>query len=158
MVEVRGIGYMLAAKTVAMIDIERAETVSALWRYAGYGVVDGERERPTKGEKLHYNKRLKTTCYLIAVSMLRSNSPYRKIYDSAREYYAANRDWTKGHCHNASLRKMTKIWLQHLWITWRKLEGMPTNDPYAHEKLAHNSYYTPQEFGWPAVDGAGILK
>ncbi len=39
MVAVKGIGFMLAAKLVAMIDIERCNTVSSLWRFAGFGVV-----------------------------------------------------------------------------------------------------------------------
>ena len=150
MTQVRGVGFLLAAKVVAMIDIERAATVSALWRYCGYAVMDGERERPTKGEKLHYNSRLKTTCYLVGTSFLRSNSPYRKIYDLAREYYAANRpDWTEGHRHNAAMRKMIKVWLAHLWVIWRTLEALPVRVLYVMEKLSHTHYRTPQEFGWP---------
>jgi transposase len=145
----RGIGPMLAAKMIALIDIDRAPTVSSLWRYAGYGVVNGEREKPVKGEKLHYNKRLKTTLYLVATSFLRSNSPYRRIYDSAREYYAANRqDWTKGHQHQAAMRKMTKIFLSHLWQTWRELDGLPVTAPYVHDRLGHDSVFEPVEFGW----------
>ena len=34
MVQVKGVGLILAAQVVAEIDIRRAETVSALWRYA----------------------------------------------------------------------------------------------------------------------------
>lgn len=150
---VKGIGPGLAAKLIAMIDIERPATVSALWRFAGYAVIDGERERLVKGVKAHYNKRLKTTCYLVASSFLKSGSPYRRIYDEAREHYLANRpDWTKGHQHNAAMRKMIKIFLQHLWLVWRELEGLPTSKPYAHGIMGHGSMYTPKEFGWP--DGA----
>jgi len=149
---VRGIGPMYAAKLLAMIDIERAETVSALWRYAGCGVVDGKAERPVKGEPLHFNKRLKVAVYLVAGSFLKCNSPYRAIYDSAREYYAANRlDWTKGHQHYAALRKMAKVFLAHLWERWRMLEGLPTRSLYVHEKLGHNHRYSAEEFGWPQI-------
>jgi len=150
MTKVRGVGKLLAAKVVAMVDIERAGTVSALWRYAGYGVKDGEREKPVKSEKLHYNIRLKTTCYLIGTSFLRSNSPYREVYDSAKEYYQANRaDWTKLHVHNAAMRKMIKCWLAHLWQVWREMEGLETRELYAIDRLGHEHYKTPQEFGWP---------
>lgn len=150
MVEVKGVAETLAAKVISMIDIERADTVSALWRYAGYGVVNGEREKPVKGEKLHYNKRLKTTCYQVGTSFLRSNSPYRQTYDNAREHYEVKRaEWTKGHQHNAAMRKMIKLWLSHLWVRWRELEGLPTNHPYVHEKLGHNHYIKPEDMGWP---------
>jgi hypothetical protein len=149
MIKVKGIGKLLAAKLISMIDIEKADTVSALWRYCGYAVIDGERERPTKGEKLHYNARLKTTCYLVGTSFLRSASPYRSIYEDARVYYDANRpDWTKLHKHNAAMRKMIKVYLSHLWVVWRELEGLPVTALYVEEKLGHTHYRTPGEFGW----------
>jgi len=152
MAAVKGIGPGLAAKLIAMIDIERADTISSLWRFAGYAVINGERERPTKGEKLHYNSRLKTTCYLVATSFLKANSSYRRIYDEAKAYYEANRpDWTKGHWHNAANRKMIKVFLSHLWLRWRQLEGLPVSNPYAHDIMKHGSLYTPEEFGWPIV-------
>lgn len=148
MTSVKGVGKLLAVKAAVMIDIRRADTISALWRYAGYGVKDGQREKPEKGEKLHYNKRLKTTCYLIATSFLRSNSPYRQIYDEARRYYEENRpDWTKAHQHNAAMRKMIKIWLAHLWLVWREMEGLPVREPYIAAEPRHK-IITPEEMGW----------
>lgn len=150
--KVRGIGPTLSAKMVSMIDITKADTVSALWRYAGYAVVNGQRERPVKGEKLHYNSRLKVTCYLVGTSMLRSNSPYRRVYDEARDFYASNRpDWTKAHCHQASIRKMVKVFLCHLWEQWRELEGLPVRELYVMEKMGHTHKITRAEMGWPPV-------
>lgn len=152
MVEIKGVGFMLAAQIVAMIDIHRADTVSALWRYSGYGVVDGQRERHVRGEKSHYNTRLKTILYNLAESFLRSNSPYRKVYDDARAYYDANRpDWTKMHKHIASMRKMIKVFLAHLWERWRIMEGLPIRDLYVIERLGHTHVYTPEQFGWPVL-------
>lgn len=152
LVALKGIGPLLSAKLIAMIDIQRANTVSALWRYAGYAVINGKRERPVKGEKLHYNKRLKTTLYLVASSFLRCNSPYRAIYDDARDYYQANRpDWTKGHQHRAALRKMIKVFLAHLWERWRIVEGLPTRRLYVHEKLGHQHIHQASDFGWPVM-------
>lgn len=148
MCRVKGVGKTLALKTVVMIDIHRADTISALWRYAGYAVINGEREKPVKGEKLHYNIRLKTTCYLIGSSFLRSGSPYRDIYDKAREEYESREDWTKLHKHNAAMRKMIKVWLSHLWLVWRKLEGLPVSDPWIVAENNHHRLYTPEEFGW----------
>lgn len=148
---VKGVGKIFAAKLVAAIDIERADTVSALWRYAGYAVIAGERERLVKGEKAHFNTRLKTACYLISSSFLKSESPYRATYDSAREYYDANRpDWVKGRKHLAAMRKVTKLFLAHLWEVWRTIEGLPTRAAYVHEKLGHTHVQKPEDFGWPS--------
>jgi hypothetical protein len=152
MYQVRGIGLTLAAKVVAMVDIEKADTVSALWRYAGYAVIDGQREYPKKGEKLAYNKRLKCTLYLVGTSFLRSGSPYRKIYDKAKERYSQTKiDWTPMHKHRAAQRIMIKVFLSHLWERWRKLEGLPTRELYVQEKLGHEHYYKAEEFGWPVL-------
>lgn len=151
---VKGIGPMLAAKLIAMIDITRGQHVSSLWKYAGLAVVDGKSERPVKGQKLGYNKRVRTTCFLIGSSFLKSGSPYRAEYDKARTYYAANRpDWTDLRQHRAAMRKMVKLFLQHFWLTWRQLEGLPISKPYVHAKLGHEHYYGPEEYGWPSVNG-----
>lgn len=152
MSQLRGIGPLLAAKVIAMVDIERAQTVSALWRYAGYGVKDGERERPVKGETLHYNIRLKTALYLVATSFLRCGSPYRVVYDNAKRRYEETRqDWTKAHIHQAAMRKMIKLFLSHLWQRWRSLSNLPTREPYVVEYLDHTTVYAPEEFGWGKV-------
>ncbi len=151
--QLKGIGNLLAAKLVSLIDINRADTVSALWRYCGYACIDGQRERPTKGEKLHYNTRAKTTCYLIATSFMRCGSPYREIYDKAKEFYESNRlDWTKSHIHQASMRKMIKIFLAHLWEHWRLLEGLSAESPYILLKPEHTHAYKRLDFGWPPLD------
>lgn len=149
MIAVKGVGELLAVKVAAMIDIHRADTVSALWKYAGYGVTNGERDRLQKGEKAPYNKRLKTTCYLVGTSFMRANSPYRQIYDDARDHYERERpEWTKGHKDNAAKRKMIKMWLSHLWTVWREMEGLPVTEPYIMGTNGHHHMRTPEEFGW----------
>lgn len=192
MVALRGIGLLLAAKVVALCDIEQSPTISSFWRYAGYGQfrywmsgnevvapergwqwkvdkLTGEKEKilvvpepqegwelvtrrdsPVSGWMLPYNKRLKTTLHVVAESFIRSGSPYRTIYDETKEYYLVNThtEWTKGHAHNAATRKMIKMFLSHLWLRWRTLEGLPVRQPYVHEKMGHTTIRTPEEFGW----------
>lgn len=155
--QVAGVGPVLAAKMLAMIDIRRCQTVSALWRFAGYGVVVGtdgvgKRERPVKGEKLHYCIRLKTTLYLVGGSFLKlgDRSPYRKVYDESRAFYTVHRlDWTEGHRHAASMRRMIKRFLSHLWITWRTAEDLPIRAPYVAEQLGHTTISDPWDYVRP---------
>lgn len=150
---VKGIGKILAARLVSMIDISRSPHVSSLWRYAGFGVdEEGRADRPRKGQKRKDNKRLKVACHVVAMSFLKLNSPYRKIYDDARVYYEANRaDWTKMHQHRAAIRKMMKVFLQHLWLRWRQLEGLPISEPYVAERLGHSHILKAEDFGWPEL-------
>lgn len=148
--QIKGVGPTLAAQLVAMIDITRADSPSALWRYAGYGVIDGKAEKPKKGEKIHFNKHLKTACYNLGESFLRAGSPYRRVYDDARAYYDEKYPQkTKNHRHLMAFRKMVKIFLVHLWQEWRKAEGLPIRPAYVFEKLSgHTHEYKAAEFGW----------
>lgn len=182
MVAVKGVGFMLAAKLVAMVDIERCNTVSALWRFAGFGVVPfcpkceeyldiqldkcpeckgdviRKAERLRKGEKAHYNTRLKTYCWQVGTSFLKSSSPYRDVYDKAREHYDKREDWTDLRRHRAAMRKMVKIFLQHFWLRWREMENLPTSEPFIIGKNGHSTYISGAKFGWPKIKKARKAK
>lgn len=184
MEKVKGVGFMLAAKVVSMIDIERCNTVSALWRFSGLGVISvcsecnalaiagqkvcseddcggqvvNKAERLRKGEKAHFNKRLKTYCWQLGTSFLKSNSPYRAIYDRGRDQYEEREGWSDMRKHRAAMRKMIKTFLQHMWVRWRTLEGLPVNEPYIMGKNGHSHYIAGQEFGWPVVEKAKKKK
>lgn len=97
--EVKGIGPTLAAKILGYSYncyglISETGTVSQFWSFSGYAVEDGQRSIPKKGELRKYNVRLKTAGSLAGESFLKSNSPYRRIYDDWRETY---RDRQKRH-------------------------------------------------------------
>lgn len=158
MIKLRGIGPILATKLYLGFDIERAQTVSAMWRFAGLAVIDGKRERPTKGEKLHYSVAMKTVCFLVGDCFIKARSPYRDIYDQAKAKYMAMRgpesgapkeeQWTLMHCDRAARRKMVKLFLSHLHQVWRGFEGLPVREPYAMEYQGHTTIITPEEMGW----------
>lgn len=144
--DVKGVGPRLGGMLIGHIDIARAPTVSALWRYAGLAVMNGQAEHREKGQKLHYNHVLKKTCFLIARSFLMAeSSPYVEEYQKAKtEYMASRPDWTPKHRDLAARRKMVKLFLSHLWVTWREAEGLPVRLPYAHEKLGHTTLIPPK--------------
>lgn len=180
----KGIGPTLAGVLLAEIDITRADTVSALWRYAGLApqkarrckkcqdtvvlttkggvafkhefnrqkkcpvgnaMMEGETyesaqaERPTKGEKLHYNKFLKTKLVGVMGScLLKANSPWRKFYDDYKHrLQSAGKGMSDGHRNNMAIRYMVKMLLQEFWIQWRTLEGLPVREPYQEQYLGH---------------------
>ena len=54
----------------------------------------------------------------------------------------------EGHVHNQAMRKMVKLFLACLWLTWREAEGLPVAKPYAIDQLGHDSYIAP----WDMVD------
>lgn len=136
---IKGIGPGLAGCLLAHVDIERADSISSLWKYAGQGVTDGQKDKPTKGQKLPYNAELKRICFLIGTSFLRTNSPYRREYDEAKEFYQRTKlDWTPKHCDMAARRKMVKLFLSHFWMAYRQQRGLPVRAPYAMQVLNHD--------------------
>ena len=157
LVGVKGVGRWTAAEIVCEVDITRAPYVSSLWKYAGYAPGF---DKMVKGETRPYNARLRTTLYKLAVGFIKlgAKSPYRAIYDAAKaKAMVGHPEWglTKagkprgpGRYHNHAIRLMMKVFLQHLWITWRVLEGLPTNQPYVHAVLGHEHYHRPEDFGW----------
>lgn len=80
-----GIGPVIAAGLLAHIDITKAPTVGALWRFAG---LDPSSEWG-KGEKRPWNARLKVLCWKIGESFVkqssRNNDIYGKIYFQRKE-------------------------------------------------------------------------
>jgi len=137
----KGIGFTLACRLLAHLDIRKARHISSFWKFAGFGVTDGRADRKVKGKKLEFNKKLKDTCWLIGRSLLILNPSYSEIYDKAKEYYRVNRDWNRMRIHKAAMRKMIKVFLANLWLYWREREGLPISMPYAVDKLGHKLEY-----------------
>jgi hypothetical protein len=145
---VKGLAEVSAAQIVSEIDITRCNTISALWRYAGYAVIDGKRERPTKGEKLHYNKRLKVAVYRATALQIRLGGPYATVYRAAKHTYMTTRgpesaldkeqQWTKAHCEYAARRKASKLMLAHLWQVWRQAANLPVTEPFIARSEGHD--------------------
>jgi hypothetical protein len=87
-----GIGPVLASGLAAHIDIEKAQSISAVWKFAG--LAPGF-DRKTKGTKLPYNARLKTLCWKLGESFVKvSGKPdatYGKLWaEFKREEIARN--------------------------------------------------------------------
>jgi hypothetical protein len=168
---IKGVGHENIAKVVSLIDIERAPTISSLWKYAGYGMTNGIVDRPRKGEKLCFNKTLKTMCYRLGVALLKAHgiskegtkfgAYYEKVYEEekrkvegAGKKIANMADIPEGkeaeyvnslHVHNKAFRKMIKLFLGCLYLYWRKAEGLAIRNPYAVEKMEHTTVIQPEE-------------
>lgn len=144
----KGIGEKQAARLLAVIgdpywnDLhERPRTVSELWAYAGYSVIEGSAQRRRKGIKSNWNDKAKSRAFLMAQSCVkRLDGSYRKVYDAAREQYAdsihptdcvrcgpagkpalAGTPLSLGHQHARALRRISKEILRDLWLEARMI-------------------------------------
>ncbi|HSG61617.1 MAG TPA: hypothetical protein VLA24_09310 [Pseudomonadales bacterium] len=103
------------------------------------------RDRGINGYVLPYNKKLKSTLYIMAtLGFINQQTPYYSdIYYSEKirqrelhpEKIVENgvTKFNDGHIHNRAIRKMIKEFLKNLWIEWRTLEGLPTGEEYNHD-------------------------
>lgn len=193
-----------AAKVIALIDdIAKFDSVSKLWRYAGYGVyqywcddkgkqiapkdgfkmVDGKRaysfyepnDMLAKGYKLQwkadkkitgwcspFNTPLKSAVYIVVDMFIKHRTDiYREHYDKQKLEYRIKHPekitvngktkYSDGHIHTMAIRKVAKLWLQHLWLVWRNESGLPVSNPWAFEHGGHVDYIAPPNYDMSTV-------
>ncbi|MBA7678038.1 hypothetical protein ES703_86309 [subsurface metagenome] len=75
------------AKVVGLIDIEKAHTVSSLWKFAGWDVQDGAAPKRKKGKKLTYNSQLRVMTWRLGVSLLRAKGLFHDYYLKEKDKY-----------------------------------------------------------------------
>lgn len=118
-------------------------------------------QRKIKNTLLDYNPRLKSLCWRFGKQFVMQGDFYRGLYDQFRAEYEQRDDLinemngktgkkTKhgtskgtGHIHNMAQRKTVKIFLSHLWVKWRELEGLPVSDPYILSVGGHSKKILP---------------
>jgi len=178
---VKGIGLENVAKIIGLVRIEPeykedgtempyADTISALWSFAGYGVENGKAPKRKAGDKLLYNSQLRSMCWRVGGSLMKAKGKFYDYYLTQKECYAirfqnegikivpaiqlpkidgkkqeGNGFISEGHIHNMALRKMIKLFLACLWLKWREGAGLPITAPYAIDQLKHNHYIKPEE-------------
>ena len=84
---VKGVGKENIGKVVGLIDIEKDDTVSSLWKFAGFAPVDGKAEKRQRGTKLQYNSQLRSTCWRLGTSLLKARGKFYEYYLREKERY-----------------------------------------------------------------------
>lgn len=179
---VKGIGPTLSAAIIANIgSVDRFETISSLWAYAGLDVKDGQARKRRRGEMANWSADLRMLiAYKVPSQFIKATSSFgRQLYDQYKSFYEQTHDqkcpiWShpdckvnkaetkatlngkgcsrRGHIHNMTTRKLGKVFLSCLWLAWRKLEGLPVTEPYASKLPGHSHIIRPEDW----VDGNEI--
>jgi hypothetical protein len=159
------VGPITLAGLTIYVDLEKAQSASALWKYVG--IHTASHDRYTKGEAGGGNKTLRTMLWNMANSMVKNRKcPYREVYDRTKERLAASEKVTKtrnnqgqlvekawkntmaSHRHGAALRAVMKHFLADYWFVGRTLRGLDTRPLYVEEQLGHTGIVRPGERGW----------
>jgi hypothetical protein len=118
-------------------------------------------QRKIKGTLLDYNPKLKSLCWRYGEQFVKQGEFYRELYDKYRAEYEVREDLVNemngksgkktkhgttkgtGHIYNMAKRKTVKIFLSHLWATWRELEGLEVSKPWIIDIGGHSDYIEP---------------
>lgn len=143
------------------------DTVSKYWAWWGLDVRDGHAPKRVKGENIDWNPKMRMLSWKIAKQFVMQGDRYRMVYDAEKLRLTAERigedgelycphleackaklrkrekPACKGHIDAMAKRKAVKLFLSHLYLKWRELEGLPVRPPYVIEKLGHTSYQEP---------------
>ena len=154
-----GAGPLVLAHIMSTFNITIGKCISAIWAFFGY---TPEQSAGAKGRNPGLGQ-LRSPLYAsLSISLIRMNSPYRPFYDATKARLEA-RNKANGKLdkkgepfsgHTGALQRTIKLWLSHLWLTWRLVEGLPITEPYAQGPGGHdnNGYLKPEDFGWPKVE------
>jgi hypothetical protein len=113
-------------------------------------------QKRVPGYQVNYNPKFKVLVWKVGQSILKqspSKSKYRKLYDKIKKQLEKKHPipikqdkitlYTKGHIHNMALRKVEKIFLANLWITWRGMEDLEVTEPYIVSKSPKHNLIAP---------------
>jgi hypothetical protein len=110
-------------------------------------LISKEEKDEKKKKKRAYDAYLKKTLWLAGSSFLKAGGPYEEFYRVERAKAAVDRpSWRAGKQHFLALRKTQKLFLSHLWKTWRQAVGLPITEPYAADELGHAGMLDPWDF------------
>lgn len=109
-------------------------------------------QRRMSGYQGNWNDKLKVIAWKAGSSFVKqpaNKSKYRKLYEKIKKeehklHPKRIKENTKilyndGHLHNRAMRKVVKIFLAHLWQTWRRQEGLEVTEPYVKQLLHHST-------------------
>jgi len=109
-------------------------------------------QKRTSGYQSNWNDKLKVLAWKAASSFVKQSaakSKYRKLYDQIKKDERKKHPKKKivkgktyfndGHIHNRAMRKVSKIFLAHVWQTWRRQLGLEVTEPYVNVLLGHST-------------------
>ena len=108
-------------------------------------------QKRTPGYQSNWNDKLKSLAWKATTSFIKqpaTRSKYRKLYDKIKKDERKKHPkkiikngktfFNDGHINNRAIKKVSKIFLAHVWQTWRRQQGLEATEPYAKQLLGHS--------------------
>ena len=131
--EQTGVGPVIASGLAAHIDVTKAPTVSALWKFAGQAPGD---DRKVRGKKLPYNERLKVLCWKLGESLVKvsgkEGATYGHLYAQFKAEEIARNE--QGKYAEAARRELATKHFSDDTVTLKRLKAGKLSDAHLHAR------------------------
>ena len=128
-----GIGPVIAAGLAAHIDVEKARTISALWKFGGQAPGF---DKKVKGQKLPYNGRLKTLLWKLGESFVKvsgkENAIYGQLYVQFKSDEVSRNE--NGQYGQVAARELANKKFKTDTVTRKRLEQGKLSDGHLHAR------------------------
>ena len=126
--DVKGVGGASAAVIECKLMPKEFPSRSHLQMYLGYGTIQGKAPKKERGKTMNYNHTLRAYFWNIGECLVRSTGKYYEYYLKMKEKYIkkyaeqfkienkeAKKNMHPKHIDKMARRKMTKLFISHLW-------------------------------------------
>ena len=101
-------------------------------------------QKRRRGDFIDYSPFMKTLCWKVGESFVKTKGGYRKLYEDFRVQEDRDHpDFSDGRRYARAKRRTVKLFLAHIWVMWRRSEGLPERSPYVIEHGEHTILVEP---------------
>lgn len=138
-------------------------------------------QKAKKGILSDFNPRAKSLAHKVGTQFIKQGTFYRDLYDQFKAEYEQRPDLKKeiaekkgrkvkgkngtvvdasgtAHIHRMAMRRMEKVFLAHLWLVWRELDGLPTTKPFVIDQMKHTNFIEPPAPAAKDILAGTVLK
>ena len=144
---VSGVGLLSFLRLAVHIRIDRADSPASLWRYCGVGLHQGRPDRYVRLSlsapgMLSFSPAANLAAVAIAKSLFLKGRPYNPVFWQEYQRQLGN-GMTRAIATRRGKRYALKLWLKHLWLVWRRQDGLPVGVPHENDTT-----YLAVPYGW----------
>lgn len=145
---VPGLPRLAAARLLGRLDVGRASSISAFWAYCGLAPDAG------RASGRGFDELARRLVQEIGAALINEPGAYRDFCHAEFEALEqSHSSWSESRRRAATVRRLEKLFLAHLWLVWREAAGLPLSAPFHSEDS--NGSATPGPWQMVAADRHG---
>lgn len=144
---VSGVGLLSFLRLAVHIDMKKADTPAALWRYCGFGLHEGNLDRYIRSKHsvpgyFSFSPAANLAVVAMISALCRKGRAYNPTFWKEYQRQLGN-GMTRAIATRRAKRYAMKLFLKHLWLVWRRQDGYPVGQPHVNDTT-----YLAVPYGW----------